>query len=218
MSQSSNNFFASVYLELTGQEATKNTLNFLNELCGILVDFEDNPIEPPSSCVLALTANCGGSFTQCVSAALNCITDKHFLFSSICRFVNHNWKDSQGNVIKKFIKNRKKIPGFGHPSISGEDYRVEEILALTKKFKMKCPRLSFMVILGKQIEPSLNIGGATSAVLLDLGFDEDNVIYFPLIARMFGWLKIYSKLKEGSDPLLPSDSFVEKYKTIFRKE
>ena len=90
MSQNYNDFLKTAYEDLSGEKATKKKLELLNFLCEVLVNFESDPIEPPSSAVLGLTANCGGSFTQCVSSALNCITDKHFLFTNICNSVPKN--------------------------------------------------------------------------------------------------------------------------------
>lgn len=218
MSSNFSDFFSSTYTDLTGREATKGIVKFLNELCQILVDFEANPIEPPSSCVVALATNCGASFTQSASAALNCITDKHFLFCSICEFIEENYKKRPGDVIKSHKNNGLKIPGLGHPSIKGEDDRVLKIIENAGKIKVDGDRLSFMVILGKQVDANLNIGGAAAAALLDLGFDSDSVIYFPLIARTLGWLKIHKKIKAEKDPLLPSDLFIEKHKEIFSRK
>ena len=216
MSSSSSDFFSSTYTELTGREATKGEVKFLNKLCQILVDFEANPIEPPSSCVMALATNCGATFTQSASAALNCITDKHFLFSSICKFIEENYKKRPGDVIKNYKNNGLKIPGLGHPSIKGEDDRVLKIIEDAGKIKANGDRLSFMVILGKQVDANLNIGGATAGALLDLGFNSDSVIYFPLMARMLGWLKIHRAINAEKEALLPSDLFIEKYKKTLK--
>ena len=218
MSQSYSDFFSFVYSTLTENEPTKEILQFLNELCAILIDFEANPIEPPSSCVMAVTANCGASFTQATAAGLNCITDKHFLFTSICYFIEDNYERRPADVSKQFKKKGLKLPGFGHPSIKGEDDRVLKIVEMSKKLKTENNKLSFMVILGKHIDANLNIGGAASAALLDVGFDSNGAIYFPLMARMFGWLKIYRELDKQKDPLLPSDVFIEKYKEIFSRK
>ncbi len=217
MSQNYSDFFSLVYSTLTKNEPTKEILKFLNELCKILVDFEANPIEPPSSCVVAVTANCGASFTQAASAGLNCITDKHFLFSSICDFIEKNHERRPIDVFKEFKNKGLKLPGFGHPSIKGEDDRVLKVIEMAKKLKSNNSKLSFMVILGRQVDADLNIGGAATAALLDMGFDKNGVIYFPLMARMFGWLKIYQELDKEKDPLLPSDVFIEKYKEIFSR-
>jgi hypothetical protein len=218
MSQNSSSFFSFVYTDLTGKKATEDIDHFLNELCKLFVNFEENHIEPPSSCVLALTANCGASFPHAAASALNCITDKHLLFSRISEFVKENWEKDPDLVAKTFKLNKLKIPGFGHPSIRGGDDRVLEIIALANKLSIDCPRLLFMESLSKSLKPCLNIGGATSAVLLDLGFNNNSVVYFPLISRLFGWLQIYLKLEDYRDPLLPSHVFLEKYKKIFSKE
>jgi len=218
MSLSCNSFFSEVYKDLTGNDSNKNIDHFLNELCKLFVRFEANDVEPPSSCVLAMTANCGATFAQSASSALNCVTDKHLLFSRISDFIEDNWKKDPKLVAETSRIKGKKIPGFGHPSIKGEDERVLKIISLAKELKFDCPRLLFVEQLSLELKPYLNVGGATSAALLDLGFNRDNVVYFPIISRMFGWLKIYLALDKQKDSLLPSDIFIEKYKEIFSKK
>lgn len=217
MSQNCSSFFSSVYQDLSGKEPTKKRVDFLNFLCEILINFEDDPIEPPSSAVLGLTANCGASFPQCASAALNCVTDKHFLFTKICDFIEKNLDSRYSNIIEGHRLRAEKIPGFGHPSIKGEDKRVMELMKRAKKLDVETPRLSFMFVLGKQIEPELNIGGAVAAVLMDLGLPRESAIYFPLVSRMFGWLKIYNKIKKNNKPLMSAHNFLEKNKDIFNE-
>lgn len=217
MSQNYNNFFWDAYKDLSGEEPTEERVAFLNFLCQILVNFEEDPIEPPSSAVLGLTANCGASFTQCASAALNCITDKHFLFTKICDFINKNSGLRYSNIIESYKLRAEKIPGFGHPSIKGEDKRVIELISRAKDLDVETPRLSFMLVLGKQIEPELNIGGAVAAVLMDLGLPRESAIYFPLVSRIFGWLKIYNKIKKNNKPLMSAHKFLEKHKDIFNE-
>jgi citrate synthase len=217
MSQDYDSFFHNAYENLSGQEATKERVQFLNFLCGLLINFEEDPIEPPSSAVLGLAANCGASFTQCASAALNCITDKHFLFTSICDFIDKNSRERHSNIIESHKLQAKKIPGFGHPSIKGEDDRVIELISRSKKLDIETKRLTFMLVLGKKIEPELNIGGAVAAILMDLGLPRESAIYFPLVSRIFGWLKIYNKIRKINKPLMSSHKFLEKHKDIFNE-
>ena len=96
----------------------QRALSLLNAVAINILQFKKE-LEPPSSAIVALSANAGNDLASSLSCALNCVTDDHLLLERICSFL----EDSHKRPIENFRD--KVIPGMGHPSIKGEDPRVE---------------------------------------------------------------------------------------------
>lgn len=180
-------------------------LELLNCVCEIFIEFPNDQIEPPSSCVMALAANSGASFPGAVSASLNCITDQHLLLEKVADFIEDNFN----NTYSKVIDENKIIPGFGHPSIKGEDKRVKFLL---EEFDDLCgPRVNFCKYIEVRLPVKMNIGSAIAALLLDNDIKKEYVLFFPLVGRMFGWNKIYNSVKSNFPKVIPSHKLTGSY-------
>lgn len=161
-------------------------------------------LEPPSSAVIALSANAGSSLTQSLSCGLNCVTDKHLLLESICEFLTSNDLnnfDGTHAFSPGFI-----IPGIGHPSIKGEDPRVKYLL---EEFSdLAGNKVKFYKKVEKLLPVHINIGGAMCSLLLDAGVNKNFVSYFPLIGRMFGWNKTHVYISTNYPKVKPSAQII----------
>jgi citrate synthase len=193
-------FFNQVVDYLTDQQVySKQQLKLFNALASIFIEFPiDN--EPPSSAVVALASNSGASLPNALSAGLSCISDQHLPIQEIAQFISDNYHKQATQVI---LENKnKKIPGFGHPSIKGEDYRV---LYLIKNFPdLIDNHTNFCIELQQYIPVPMNIGCAIAALSLDNGIDPHNCLFLPLMGRMFGWLQLYNKTQEKFTKVVPS--------------
>jgi citrate synthase len=204
------NFFKTVLEDLGVEPRSERVYDLCNAVCANFIEFTKEPMEPPSSCVVAIAANSGASFPNAAAAGLNCISEKHLLIKEIARFIEENHKDSAGNVY--YSNYGKKIPGFGHPSIKGEDDRVRFLISQFSDMAGERTRflLNLERLLGARPNPvRMNIGGAMSCLLLDSGIPEDCILYFPLVGRLFGWLKIFNQTNEHFKKVVPSNLFVE---------
>jgi len=195
------NFYSEIYKDLTKKSCDTRTCELLNAVSKIFIEFH-NQKEPPSSCVIALAANSGASFSSSAASALNCITDQHLLLDTISHFIEENYMRSACHILSQY----KKVPGFGHPSIKGEDPRVN--LLLSEFEDMHGPRTSFCLYLNAHLPVEMNIGCAISCLLLDASLPADSILYFPLVGRMFGWLKIFRDTNKKFKKVVPSNKLL----------
>ncbi len=185
---------------LTGDSIPSNDqLELFSELSSVFIEFPiDN--EPPSSAVVALAANCGADLPNAIASGLNCITDEHLPIRQIAEFISNNHTKDISELLSE--NNGKKIPGFGHPSIKGEDPRV---LHLKCKFKhLFGDHMKFSVLLEESMPVPMNIGCVIASLSLDNGIESKNCLFLPLLGRSFGWLKLYNKTKNKFSKVVPS--------------
>tara|TARA_B100000212_G_scaffold341984_1_gene327006 strand:- start:24395 stop:25009 length:615 start_codon:yes stop_codon:yes gene_type:complete len=195
------NFYNNIYQQLTKRSCDSRTCELLNAVSEIFIEFY-NQKEPPSSCVIALAANSGASFSASAASALNCITDQHLLLDEIACFIEDNYMNSASSVLSKY----PRVPGFGHPSIKNKDPRVEFLL--TEFIDLHGPRTSFCLYLDQSLPVELNIGCAIACLLLDSGIPKDSILYFPLVGRLFGWLKIFKETNQNFKKVVPSNKLL----------
>ncbi len=199
------NFFRIIFSHLNIDVENERVYDLCNAVCANFIEFTEEPIEPPSSCVVALAANSGASFPNAAAAGLNCISDKHLLINEIADFIEENYQDTADNVY--YAHHGLRLPGFGHPSIKGQDERVWFLMSSFRD--MFGPRTEFFIRLEKLVPVNMNIGGAMSCLLLDAGIPKEYILYFPLIGRLFGWIKIFNKTNQDFDKVVPANLFIE---------
>jgi citrate synthase len=204
------NFFKIILENLGVEIKDERVYDLCNAVCMNFVEFTGEPTEPPSSCVVALASNSGASFPNAAAAGLNCISDKHLLIQEIGDFIEENYRDSATEV---YYSNYGEIfPGFGHPSIKGEDSRVRFLIDEFNDLAGERTRflLNLEGLLSSKSRPvKMNIGGAISCLLLDAGIPKEYVLYFPLIGRLFGWLKIFNATKNNFSNVKPSQELLK---------
>lgn len=193
-------FFNEVIEYLIGQQVySKKQEKLFNALASVFVEFPiDN--EPPSSATIALASNCGASLPNAIASGLNCISDQHLPIEQIAQFISSNYRKKVSQVL---IENKNvKIPGFGHPSIKGEDDRV---LYLIKNFvNLIGDHTNFCIKLEQHMPVPMNIGCIIASLSLDNGIAPENCLFLPLMGRMFGWLKLYNKTQKKFNKVVPS--------------
>ena len=178
----------------------QRVLSLLNAVAINFVQFRKE-LEPPSSAIVALSANAGNDLASSLSCALNCVTDHHLLLERICSFL----EDSYNRPIENFRD--KVIPGMGHPSIKGEDPRVEFLFSQFNDIKGS--RVKFYEELEEKVAPvNINIGGAMCALMLDAGIKQEYILYFPLVGRLFGWCETFNKTKQKFNKVVPSNKII----------
>jgi citrate synthase len=93
------------------------------------------------------------------------------------------------SAILELRKEKKAIPGFGHPQHSGGDPRAHRLLALAKEHGMEGKHIAMLrtieAVLPEAIGRSLpiNVNGAIPAVMLDAGFPLAALKGISLLAR-----------------------------------
>lgn len=184
---------------VNGEDISEDQLQLLNSLASVFVEFPiDN--EPPSSAVVALAANCGSDLPNALAAGLSCITSQHLPIQQIAGFISEN---HQKGIKEVLLENKnKKILGFGHPSIKGQDKRV---FLLKSNFKhLFSNHTNFCLRLEERMPVPMNIGCIIASLSLDNGIEPKNCLFLPLLGRMLGWLKLYNKTQNKFSKVVPS--------------
>ena len=128
------------------------------------------------------------------------IPNEHLPIEQIAVFISKNYRSNVKEVISQFEK--RKIPGFGHPSIKSQD---ERVLYLKNEFKDLIGLHSkFCISLEEHMPVPMNIGCIIACLSLDNGISPHNCLFLPLLGRMFGWLKIYNNTKDNFSKVVPS--------------
>lgn len=96
------------------------------------------------------------------------------------------------NSLDVFLKERRKVPGLGHPQHAGGDPRADRLLAVADELQISGPHIATLRLLGK-LAPGImnrplpiNVSGAIPAVMLDAGWPLAALKAIPLIARAAG--------------------------------
>ena len=193
-------YFNQVVEYLIGKQVySKRQLKLFNTLASIFIEFPiDN--EPPSSAVVSLAANSGADLPHAIAAGLSCISDQHLPINQIAKFISDNADKKPSQVLAE--NSGRKIPGFGHPSIKGEDDRV--LYLITNFADLISNHTNFCIKLQEYMPVPMNIGCAIAALSLDNGIKSSDCLFLPLLGRSFGWLKLYNKTKNKFDKVVPS--------------
>ena len=194
------NFLEHIVKDRFGLDLCHRSIDLLNEVAATFISFPE-AIEPPSSAVVALSANVGNDMTSSLSCALNCVTDNHLLLERICNFLESNEIHSPDKLLDGRI-----IPGMGHPSIKGEDPRVKYLL--NEFSDLAQHRVDFYLQAEQALPVHINIGGAMCSLMLDSGLPNKYIAYFPLIGRLFGWCEIYHETKTNFPKVVPSHKII----------
>ena len=184
-------FTSLVFKGLTGQEILSNQESFLDEAALLVIDFKEDLLEPPSSTAVALSVACGKNLYQTLANSMGLWGGNHFVFSEVLR----QWRS--GNY-------PKRIAGMGHPKFKGTDPRAVAIEKLALKHELHTPSLNSFKKLAHKRNLNINLAGCLGIILGDMGFNEDNVDFFPMIWRLLGLSKLYgtlnNKIKLQSGP------------------
>lgn len=176
-----NSLTSLIFKELTGKEILSEQEAFLDEVAPIVAAFKYDLLEPPSSASVALSVACKKNLYQTLSNSMGLWGDNHFVFSDVVR----QWRKGDYPEI---------IAGMGHPKFKEGDPRTGEIEQLAVKHNISLSSLRSFKQFGVQRGLHVNLAGCLGMILLDMGFTEDNVDFFPMTWRLLGLTKLYSFL------------------------
>lgn len=170
-----NSFVETLYLSITGREATEPQSKMLNAL---LVAGFDHGIAPASGFVPRVVAASGNEMTHALAAGLLTIGPYHggaveeaaIMFSHL-----HETNEDMRGVLMRYHSEKKVLSGFGHRAYKESDPRTQALFALADQIGLSDTYRHIArdmealteAEFGKKLV--LNIDGAFAAVLLDLG-------------------------------------------------
>jgi len=203
-------FVRSFYEEVTGKEIESLAYQFLNDVAELLIEYPEDPLEPPSSAMIPLSLSCGKNYYESVAAAVNTFGENHFVFSNVYDYLS----------LERSWEWRGKIPGLGHPVYTHKnpDPRVIKVKKLGIKWFDWDINYGKMASLSNSWKLPINLAGAVTPFLMRCGFTRNNIDSFPLICRMVGLTKIYKTLADsGQIKLGPSQKILRRAKRICSK-
>lgn len=188
-----------VYLLLKGELPSQNQAQMLQ---AVLVSFCDHGITPPSTHAAKTMASAGSPVTSCLAGGILAFGENHAgaieismkLMQESVNYINNsdtNIDHLANKLVNHFLDNGKKVPGFGH-RYHKEDPRASKLIKLSTKYSCLGDHmrlaLSMQEILSKRKGIKMNIDGANSAILSDMGFNWKTGCGFFAIGRLPGLL------------------------------
>lgn len=225
-------FSEMVYLLINGNKPSKNESKMLE---AVLVSFCDHGTTPPSTQVARLMASTGSPINTCVSGGLmafgkhhagaleecmkllqdtvkNGVLDIGMEKGKLAEITVESPKDVKilaYQVVEEFMENNMKIPGFGH-RYHEEDPRPPKLLKLAKKYGFYGAHthlaISLQEILYERKNIRMNVDGANSGILSDMGFNWEIGTGIFMIGRLPA---LISHVNEEKTQESPFRKFVE---------
>lgn len=136
---------------------------------------------------------------------------------------------AQGMTPQEFVDYMKKnvgpIPGIGHrvKSLRNPDKRVAELIAFVKSQPIATPHLDFAlkvekITTAKKDTLILNVDGTIACVLVDLGFPEESLNGFFILARTIGLIGHWIDQKRQDARLIRLPLYLANYDTEPKRE
>lgn len=172
-----------IYLLLKGNKPSKNESKMLE---AVLVSFCDHGVTPPSTQTARIMASAGSPLNACLAGGLLAFGENHagaiensmqLLQDALRREKNISENKIMSiaeKIVIEYIKQGKKIPGFGH-RYHDEDPRAPQIIDLAYKLNCFGPHIQLTLAIESILHESknirMNIDGVNAGILSDLGFD-----------------------------------------------
>lgn len=218
-----------VYMLMQGTKPSDNESKMLE---AVLVSFCDHGTTPPSTQVSRLMASTGSPLNTCVSGGLMAFGKHHAGALGRCmKLLQETVKNgvegtSTGEttggiesrkdvkilayeVVEEFIEKNEKIPGFGH-RYHDEDPRAPRLMELAKEYGVYGVHTQLAIAIQKILFESksilLNVDGANSGILSDMGFNWQVGTGLFMIGRLPG---LISHVYEEQNQEIPFRKFIE---------
>ncbi len=168
-------FTEAIYLVLKGKLPTQRETEMMN---AILVTMIEHSIAPPSVIAARAVISGGNPVHVGVGAGVLAFGKAHGgALEDAMRLLQENIGRNPEEVVKSYLSEGKRIPGFGHRYYKEKDPRTERIFEIAKELDFYGNYCKFAQELEREIEKQkgkrlvINVDGAVAAVASELGFD-----------------------------------------------
>ncbi len=192
-------FAGMLFVLFQGRRPTAEEAKLVN---AILISVADHSIVATSA-VTRITAASGVPIQACVAAGITTIGDVHGGAGQEFARQLGEWVEEAGRegvsidqkaraIVEARAAAKQRIDGYGHPLHREGDVRVEVLCSLADRLKLAGSHLQLARALEREIERRagkripMNIDGAISAVVMDLGFDWRLTRAFIFVPRAAG--------------------------------
>ena len=174
-----------IYLTFTGELPSGNEGRILES---IVVSSTDHGFFAPSIAATRFVSSGGVPLQAAVASGLASLGEHHGGAVEQCSRMLH---DSIANgrsardIVTEYRSRSQRIPGFGHP-LHDPDPRVVKLLEQSEEFGIWGPHLALTLEIARELAQPLNIDGAISGIVTDIGIDWRYGKAFFLISRTVG--------------------------------
>lgn len=201
-------FSEMIHLLIKGKLPSKNESKMLG---AVLVSFCDHGVTPPSTQAARIMASTGSPLHACIAGGLLAFGKNHAgAIENAMRIFQEGIKGSEDDInilaqqiVDYFLKNDKKISGFGH-RYHDEDPRAPKLIELAKEYNClsKHSELALAIesLLFEKKGIRMNIDGANGAILSDMGYDWKIGSGIFMIGRLPGILAHVNEEKTRESP------------------
>lgn len=192
-------FSEAIYLVLKGELPKENEAKMLD---AIFVSLVEHSIAPPSVIAARAVVSGGNSLHVGVGAGILAFGEAHGgALEGAMKFLQENVDKDPKEVVKEFLDNKKRIPGYGHRYYKNYDPRSKRLLEIAKDLGFYGKYVNFALDVEKAIEEIkgkkliLNVDGAIASIVSEMGFDYRIGKGFFIIGRAPGLVAhVYEEL------------------------
>jgi|SRR3989344_3810160 len=181
-------FADAVFFILTGKMPSDAHSKLFN---AILVSSIEHGVETPSAYVARTVASTGNSINAALAAGVLTIGEHHGGAGEAAAKMLQSGKSAK-EIVGNALKNKERLPGYGHKIYKDADPRAEALMKMAEKLKLSGKYAKLAQDIQKELKTQsgkdlpLNIDGAQAALLSELGFDAGLAKSIFILSRLPG--------------------------------
>lgn len=210
------NFTQTIFLVLKGELPTQEEENMLN---AILVACIDHGIAPPSVVATRTVLSGGNPLNTAVGAGVLTLGDAHGGAIEKCAKLLQDIVNEEFDLkefVENAVKNKVRLPGYGHKIYKDADPRTTALLKIAKTNGFYGKHVEAALEVEKTLEEVkgkkliMNVDGAIAAIISEMGFDYRLGKGFFIISRIVG-LTAHAHEEMDEKPFRRLDSSLYQY-------
>ncbi|PJE64622.1 MAG: citryl-CoA lyase [Candidatus Ryanbacteria bacterium CG10_big_fil_rev_8_21_14_0_10_43_42] len=201
-------FIESIFLILRGQFPKKKEAKILE---AVFVSMIEHGVEVPSAFIARSVASTGNSPHTALAAGILAMGDFHGgAIEQAARYIQS--KETPRAVVTQALKNKERLPGYGHKVYKAGDPRVRALLEKTQELQLSQTYIKRARAIERELKRAsgisvpLNIDGAVAAVISELGFDWQLGKSFFVLGRLPGLIAHVAEEQKNEKPYRRLDS------------
>ena len=174
-----------IYLTFTGELPTGREGQIIEM---IVVSSTDHSLLAPSIDATRFVASGGVPLQASVAAGIISLGDHHGGAIEQCaKLLQESTKSGStaSEIVSRFRSLKQRVPGFGHPW-HDRDPRTLTLIAKAKEWKVTGAHLALVESIGHELQLPVNIDGAISGIISDMGISWQYGRAFFIIPRAVG--------------------------------
>jgi len=192
-------FTEAIYLVLKGELPTEREAKMLD---AIFVSVVEHSIAPPSVIAARAVVSGGNGLNVGVGAGILAFGEAHGgALEGAMKFLQENLGKNPEEVVKEYLSQGRRIPGYGHRYYKEYDPRTKKLFEIAKELGFYGDYCQFALEVEKAIAKIkgkklvLNVDGAIAAIVSQMGFDWRLGKGFFIIGRIPGLVAhVYEEL------------------------